>query len=144
MHPYGESHRLLSTFYSTKFERIANAIVSSLAAGRPINAWLDIFLQVTSPSLPGRAEVPYDKYIYIYVIYCLFWTFILCAELRRYAIWTFKKSWWYHCSRHHICIYGFIFSISLWLYLYRTKIAFRNDQSFLWHQVLGLNISSNN
>ena len=44
-HPYGESHRLLPKFYTRTYECIANAIVSSLAAGRPINAWPDTFLQ---------------------------------------------------------------------------------------------------
>ena len=36
-HPNGESHRLLPMFYTITYERITNAIVSSLAAGRPIN-----------------------------------------------------------------------------------------------------------
>ena len=35
----------------------------------------------TNPILPGRAEVPYDNYLYIYLVYCLFCSFILCAVL---------------------------------------------------------------
>ena len=38
LHPYGESHRLLPTFYNRTYKCITNAIVCSLAAGRPINA----------------------------------------------------------------------------------------------------------
>ena len=56
------------TFYYT------NTTVSSLAAGRP----RDIFPQVIIPSLLGWAEVPYYKYLHIYVVYCLFLLFILC------------------------------------------------------------------
>ena len=44
-HPYGKSNCLLPKFYTRTYECIANAIVSSLAAGRPINAWPDTFLQ---------------------------------------------------------------------------------------------------
>ena len=45
MHPYGESHQLLPMLYTRTYEHITNAIVSSLATGLPINAWMDIFLQ---------------------------------------------------------------------------------------------------
>ena len=62
LHPYREIHHLLTTFYTRTYKCITNAIVSSLAAGRPINAQHDIFLQVTILSLPGREEVLYDKY----------------------------------------------------------------------------------
>ena len=53
---------LLSTFSNSN-----NAIVSSLVAGRPINTLQDIFLQVMSPSLLGRTELPYDRDVHIYV-----------------------------------------------------------------------------
>ena len=46
MHPNGESHRPLSTIYTRTYECITNAIVSSLAAGRPINTWPDIFVRI--------------------------------------------------------------------------------------------------
>ena len=35
-----------------------NAVVSSLAAGWPINVLWDIFLQIIRPILPSRAKVP--------------------------------------------------------------------------------------
>ena len=38
LHPYGESCRLLPTVYTRTNKCITNAIVYSLAAGRPINA----------------------------------------------------------------------------------------------------------
>ena len=42
---YRESHRLLCTKHTTTYKFIINTIVSSLAAGRPIYVWPDIFLQ---------------------------------------------------------------------------------------------------
>ena len=44
MHPYGESHSLLTTIYTRTYECITKYIVSSLAAGQPINTRHDIFL----------------------------------------------------------------------------------------------------
>ena len=41
-----ESHRLLNTTHSTTYDFITNTIVSSLAAGRPIYVWPDIFPQI--------------------------------------------------------------------------------------------------
>ena len=46
MHPYGGSHRLFQTIHSTTYELNTNTIFSSLADGRPINAWPDIILQI--------------------------------------------------------------------------------------------------
>ena len=37
LHPYGEIYRLLPTFYTKTYINFTNVIVSSLAAGRPIN-----------------------------------------------------------------------------------------------------------
>ena len=111
---------------------------ASLAAGRPINAWRYIFLQVTITSLPGWAVLPYDKYLHIYVLYYLFGSFKHCAALWHCARRTSKKSRWRHCLIQHVRIHDTICSNGLRSYLYRTKIAFRTDWSFAWHRVLGL------
>ena len=58
--------------YTTTYERFINIIVSGLAAGQPIYVWPDIFLQVTSPSLPGRAVLFYYKYNAYYLRGLLF------------------------------------------------------------------------
>ena len=42
-------YRLLPKFCTSTYVCFTNTIVSSLAAGRPINAWRDIFLQLLSP-----------------------------------------------------------------------------------------------
>ena len=55
MHPYGESHRLLHIFYTTTCKDITNTNVYSLAAGRPINAWTDIFLQQVNNKTPKES-----------------------------------------------------------------------------------------
>ena len=77
--------------HTSKYVYFTNATSSSLAAERAINERWDIFLQVMIPSIPGWAEVPYDKYFHIYVVYCLFWSFIVCAELRRCSMLNSKE-----------------------------------------------------
>ena len=57
---WGGSYRLLPTLFTSAYVCFTNTFISSLAAGWTINAWWDIFLQVTTPSLLGRVEVTYD------------------------------------------------------------------------------------
>ena len=144
MHLFGGIYRLFPTFYTSTYVWFANTIVSSLAAVRTINIWRDIFLRVMSPSLPARAEVLYNKYLHIYVVYCLFWSCILCTAQQRYAGWTSKKSQWRRCSIQNVRTYDLICSNGLQSYLYCTKITFWTDRSFAWHQVLGLKSRSDN
>ena len=125
-------------FCIRKYVWFTNTTVSSIAAGRTINAWQDTFIQVTGPSLPDWAELPYDKYLHIYVVYCLFCPCMICAALRLCARKTSKKSWFHWCSIQHIWIYDSIFSNYLQPYLYCTRIVFWMDLSFAWYQVLGL------
>ena len=40
LHPYGGSYSFLPTFYTRAYICFTNSIVSSLAAGRTINAWI--------------------------------------------------------------------------------------------------------
>ena len=117
-HAYRESHRLLQTIHTTRYKLITNTIVSSLAAGWPINAWPDIFLQVTSPRLPGRELVFYYKYQRVST-----WFFVCFVRLYfvwRFGVanrWTSSKSCWRCCSTHHIRICDLICSKGLRSYL---------------------------
>ena len=67
----------------------ANTIVFSLADGQPVKAWRDIFLHITSPSLPGWVEVPYNKYLHIYIVYC-FLVYTLCGATALHPL-NFKE-----------------------------------------------------
>ena len=58
LHPYWESYRLFPTFYTRTYESITNAIVSSIEAGHPINAWPDIFIHL---GLGNFVELIIDK-----------------------------------------------------------------------------------
>ena len=95
-----------------------------------------------NPKSSGSGGGAIRWFLHIYVVYCLFSPFILCAELWHCNPWTSKKSQWSRSSRHHVQIHGLMVSISLWLYLYITKIAFRTERSFVWHRVLALKICS--
>ena len=143
MHPLYGVYHWLPTFFTRTSVRFTNSIVSSLVTGQTINKWRYIFLQVTIPSISCRAEVPYDKYLHIYLVYRLFWSFILCAALLSCAHITSKKYWWRHGLIQNVRIYNLVCSISLWSYIYHTKIAFRMDRSFLRNQVLVPKIHSN-
>ena len=75
-------------FYIRTYIWFTNAIVSIPAGGRPINACREIFIQVVRPSLLVWAEVPYNKYLHIYMVYCLFLVgYNLCGAL---ALWSVK------------------------------------------------------
>ena len=47
LQPFGGSYCLLPTFYTSAYVYFTNSIVSSLASGRPINAWQDIFIKLS-------------------------------------------------------------------------------------------------
>ena len=144
-HRFGGGYCLLPTFYTRISIYFANAIVSSLLDGWPINAWQEIFIHVASPSLTGRAEVPYDKYWHIYAFYCLFLLFILCVALRRCWKLNFKEvSVTPIFLRQQIRIYDSICSTVFQLYLYSNKISLQTDCIYIWPWDLGLKGRSHN
>ena len=124
LHPLWGVYHWLLTFSTRSYVRFTNTTVSSLLDGRPINAWREIFLQVTSPIIPGRAEVLWDKYLHTYVVYFYSGRLYSVQRFGDANVELQKNLWWRCWSRQHVQIYNFIWQISLQSHLYRTKLYF--------------------
>ena len=76
------------------------------------------------------------------MVYCLFWSFIICVALWCCIRWTSTETRWRRCPRQHFQIFDLIFPNTLQSYLSRTNISFQTDWSFVWHRVLRLKSQS--
>ena len=136
MHPFGVIYHILPTVYTRKYVDFTNDIVSSLVDGRTINAWQDIYLQVTTPNLQGRRRChTISTNISICFIMCLF-VYNLCGTSAMQYIWL-QISLSYASVHNCTLGYNLIFQTVCNHTLYSTKIALQTDRSFLWQQDLG-------